>query len=402
MKRALLAIVVAAGLVASWPASFASPLALLAQGRAVPRLIAVGDIHGSLEGITGILRKAGLTDAANKWTGGQAIFMQTGDYMDRGGDVRAVLDLLMALEGEAKAAGGRAQSLLGNHEVMNLIGFTRDANAAVYEKFADTDSSKRRDRAWEDYQKVVRATPGFPALARDAFDEAHPPGYFEYREAIGPRGKYGAWLRGKPMVANVQRSIFMHAGIPPAGAPAALDAFNEHIRDEVRRMDRFVERLVDKKLALPFFTLTEVLQVASGQIRAADALVEEAKSTGGQVDRSRLDVDLLAEAGEILKVDTWLALNPGGALWWRGLSTDPDDPGGGPFASLLARYDAVRFVTGHTPTADRRIHVRFGGRVVLIDTGMNTAFYKGHASALEIDGNTLSAIYGDGREGLAP
>jgi len=55
-------------------------------------------------------------------------------------------------------------------------------------------------------------------------------------------------------------------------------------------------------------------------------------------------------------------------------------------------------VIGHTPVAGGRITTRFGGRVVLIDTGMlNGEFYPGGvASALEMQGDTLTAIY-DGR-----
>ena len=76
----------------------------------------------------------------------------------------------------------------------------------------------------------------------------------------------------------------------------------------------------------------------------------------------------------------------------------PDDPGGAPFAALLQKYGAKRFVTGHTPQQSRSITVRFGGRAVLIDTGMLTEVYKGgRPSALEIEGEKWTAIYEDGR-----
>src|SRR5262249_55844602 len=53
-----------------------------------------------------------------------------------------------------------------------------------------------------------------------------------------------------------------------------------------------------------------------------------------------------------------------------------------------------RIVAAHTPRSKGRIQVRFGGAVFLIDTGMNAAFYKGgQGSALEIDGDTVRAIY---------
>ena len=41
-----------------------------------------------------------------------------------------------------------------------------------------------------------------------------------------------------------------------------------------------------------------------------------------------------------MKVDSWLAINPEGALWYRGLASVKDDPSGGPFAALLQRYGA--------------------------------------------------------------
>ena len=107
---------------------------------------------------------------------------------------------------------------------------------------------------------------------------------------------------------------------------------------------------------------------------------------------------LLLEAQEILKIDSWVVVNPEGALWYRGLATEPDDPNGGPFAALLARYGAKRFVTGHTPQQPNyRIASRFGGRAILIDTGMLASYYKGRPSALEILGDKLTAIYEDGR-----
>jgi hypothetical protein len=208
---------------------------------------------------------------------------------------------------------------------------------------------------------------------------------------------YGAWLRGKPIVTEYGGTIFMHAGFAPESAPEKIEQANTRARDEIRRLDRFVQRLVEAKLALPFFTLQEILQVASHQVGAANALLAAAQAAGTEPDRSRLDVPLLLEAQEVMRIDTWTLAAPNGALWYRGFATLPDDPAGGPFAALLQRYGAKRFVTGHTPQADRSINLRFGGRVVLIDTGMLASYYKGRAAALEISGNALTAIYEDGR-----
>jgi hypothetical protein len=192
-------------------------------------------------------------------------------------------------------------------------------------------------------------------------------------------------------------NIFMHAGIPPDTTIASLDEINNQVRDEIRRLDRFIDRLVEQKLATRSFTLQEILQVASAEIGLANARIAAAKAEGTELDRSKLNVPLLMEAQEIMKVDSWMSLSPEGPLWYRGLSTLPDDPTGAPFAALLQKFGARRFVTGHTPQQNRSINVRFGGRAVLIDTGMLTAVYKGRASALEIDGDKLTAYYEDGK-----
>lgn len=372
-------------------------LPLGAQGAA--RIVAIGDIHGEIDGFKRILQSAGLADAAGKWTGGRAQLIQTGDYTDRGAGTRAVLDLLMALEPQAKRAGGRALALLGNHEVMNLIGDTRDVTREIFATFTDASSEKTRNAAWEQYARIGagKLAKGEPAAAvysqtREAWMTTHPPGYAEYRDAFAPRGKYGAWLRDKLVVTRVHDTIFMHAGISPAQAPEKIDEINTRVRDEIRRLDRFVDRLIAAGLATRTFTLQEILQVASNEIMLANTIIAAAQAEGTQPDRSRLNVPLLMEAQEILKIDGWTVVAPEGALWYRGLATEADDPAGGPFAALLTKYDATRFVTGHTPQATGRITARFGGRAILIDTGM-LSYYKGRASALEIAGDKLTAIY---------
>ena len=73
---------------------------LSAQGS--NRIIAIGDIHGSFDGFTAILKKTGLIDAKHHWTGGRTLLLQTGDYTDRGDGTRAVMDLLMSLGGRRK------------------------------------------------------------------------------------------------------------------------------------------------------------------------------------------------------------------------------------------------------------------------------------------------------------
>ena len=112
------------------------------------RIVAIGDVHGAFQPFAGMLTKAGLLDQQGGWAGGNTVFVQTGDLTDRGDGVRVALDLVMTLEQQAAAAGGRVETLLGNHEVMNLLGETRDVSAAAYSSFADEDSEARRQRTF--------------------------------------------------------------------------------------------------------------------------------------------------------------------------------------------------------------------------------------------------------------
>src|SRR5262245_58228906 len=78
--------------------------ALFAQGQ---RVVAIGDIHGDFDAFVGILQKAQLIDPSNRWSGGNATLVQTGDFLDRGPKARAVMDLLLSLQKEAPRQSGR-------------------------------------------------------------------------------------------------------------------------------------------------------------------------------------------------------------------------------------------------------------------------------------------------------
>jgi hypothetical protein len=83
-------------------------------------LLLLSDIHGQLEKLVGLLRRAGLVNASGAWTGGNSHLYFLGDYVDRGPDGLGVIDCVMRLQVEAAMAGGRVEALLGNHDVMLL------------------------------------------------------------------------------------------------------------------------------------------------------------------------------------------------------------------------------------------------------------------------------------------
>jgi hypothetical protein len=79
-------------------------------------LFAASDMHGHRAEFRDALRDAGLIDSAGDWSGADARLWVLGDYFDRGPDGIGVVDDLRRLTGQAAAAGGSINGLLGNHE----------------------------------------------------------------------------------------------------------------------------------------------------------------------------------------------------------------------------------------------------------------------------------------------
>jgi len=352
---------------------------------AAPRIVAVGDVHGDLPAFKAILAQAGVIDAAGSWAGGSTILVQTGDLIDRGPSMRSVFDFVMALEQAAAKGGGRVVPLLGNHEVMNITGDLRYVAPASYAEFADAQSEKRREDAWRqvvDWRKRRAARlrmpePAADAAAREAWMQAHPPGYVEHAEALGPAGVYGKWLRGHSAVVALEGTAFVHGGIAPSFAGKPLADIDRRIHEDIAAYDVDRQRLVADGVTLPFSDLQETLQ----------SLREEIPLAAGDAERRKL-------YEKFLDWSSWTMNSPDGPLWFRGYAEWTDEQGDAEAPKLLAAFQLSRIVAAHTPQHDGKIRVRFAGTVFLIDTGMNAAFYKGgRGSALEIAGETVRAIY---------
>jgi 3',5'-cyclic AMP phosphodiesterase CpdA len=115
-----------------------------------PVAFAVGDVLGNFDGVCDILKSIRLIDDARHWSGGQTILVQTGDFVDRGTKERDVLDLMMLLESEAPKAGGQVVIVLGNHEVMNIMGDLRYVTPQI---FATPESEALRKASYDQYTK---------------------------------------------------------------------------------------------------------------------------------------------------------------------------------------------------------------------------------------------------------
>lgn len=381
-----------------------------AQPETPGRVVAVGDVHGSVDGLRAVLQAARLIDKGDRWIGGTATLVQTGDVTDRGADVRGALDLLMALTRQAPAHGGRVVPVLGNHEAMNLVGELRDATPAICASFGGKDTAKIRDDGWRAYERLVKTRartrageqPLGLARTKDSFMASYQPGCIEYLKALGPDGAYGRWLRQRPIAARVGRSVFMHAGAPPE-TTGSLDEVNAKARDEIARVDAFVGRLARAGLAERWFRFEDVLGVAAAEVRWVNGILEQAKLKGETPNLTGIDVSLVQEAAAFTGIGGWSLLDGDGPLWYRGYALADESKIDAPLAGLLARWEADRIVVGHTVNRDFRVHSRLNGRIFLIDTGMLAPVYKGVGSALNFEGTAVTAIYADGRhEAVAP
>jgi hypothetical protein len=355
-------------------------------------VVAIGDVHGDFDDFVAILQRAGLIDAQQHWTGGKATLVQVGDLLDRGPKPREAMDLLMSLEKEAPQAGGRVVSLLGNHEVMNIMGDLRYVAAVNYASFAEANSEERQRSAYQAYMKwrgshaaLLAELPQPMELTEAEWMARHPAGFIEQREAFGPNESYGKWLRGHYALADIGGVIFLHGGIHPDLAKMKLDAINAQIRDEIKTFDATKQYLQDEKIILPFFNLQEITAVVQAELTA------ERKS------RMPSDQQRQARLIQFLGYGEWLSVKVDGPLWFRGYDQWSEEEGTAHMGNLLEAFKATHIVVGHTVQKGGRIRPRFGDRVFLIDTGMLSSYYPGgRASAMEICGDAkFTAQYMD-------
>jgi hypothetical protein len=388
--RAGLILCLAIGLAYSNPAASSDKLP--------ERLVAIGDVHGDFDDFGIILRRTGLVDDQNRWVGGSTTLVQTGDLIDRGPKGREAMDLVMALQAQAAKAGGQVVPLLGNHEVMNMLGDLRYVTPQNYAAFADGESEKRRKAAFQQYAAWCASRAKFLAVlnqtvlptTEEEWMARHPLGFLEHREAFGPKGTYGKWLRQHAAVVKIGGTIFLHGGIHPNLVTLRLEQMNSQIQDEIAEFDNTKQYLESHKVILPFFTIQEIVVAVQ-----AELLEESAAETPP-------DAEDHARLVRLLGLDNWLCMRDDGPLWFRGYDRWSEEEEASSIGKILAAYDAAHLVVGHTVQRAAHIRSRFGGEVFLIDTGMLSTYWPGgRASALEIRaGRKFTATYLDSQDVL--
>jgi hypothetical protein len=207
----------------------------------VKKLVAIGDIHGDLSCAIKALKLAGVIsmDIPNntlnvnniKWTGGETYVVQLGDqidrcrpsnwvndicadddnelYQDEGSDLK-IICLFNKLAKQAKKAGGAMISILGNHELMNVVSDFRYVSPREFREFGNYFKAK----------KTIKKS-------------MYPFGYKERKEAFEPGGLIARKLaQTRFSIVQVGSWIFVHGGLVPAVAKKySLDDINRYVRN---------------------------------------------------------------------------------------------------------------------------------------------------------------------------
>ncbi len=152
---------------------------------AVPRIVAVSDIHGQYGLLRQLLHANKVIDAQDRWAMGSDTLVIAGDVFDRGPQVTEAFWLLYSLQQQAADAGGAVHFVLGNHETMVLYDDLRYVNP-----------------------KYLRSA---QLLGRS------------YPQLYGSDSVIGQWLRTRPVLLRIGDTLFLHGGISPEAVQMALD-----------------------------------------------------------------------------------------------------------------------------------------------------------------------------------
>jgi hypothetical protein len=185
----------------------------------------MGDLHGDIEATTRVLASAGLitTTAPRHWNGGSRVLVVTGDVIDKGSAATQIIDLMLSLEPEAEAAGGKLIVTLGNHEA---------------EFVADPTSDKVQE-----FRDELQSTKGL-----------------DPKTVAAGQTKYGEWLLTRPVAAQIDDWFFCHGGNTGGLSASQIDqAFR----------DRFTGRAVPD-FGHPFLSDGDSLLEASGWWMSSD------------------------------------------------------------------------------------------------------------------------------------
>jgi Calcineurin-like phosphoesterase len=344
------------------------------------RVIAISDIHGAFDEFVTLLTGAQLINDDGHWTGNTDHLVIVGDVLDRGAASRDVLEMIMRLETEAKHAGGMVHLVLGNHEIMNLVGDLRYVAMAEYARYTDVEDPEHRSAGLQKFKSLQSNKQISAAVVMEEFKRLHPPGFFGHSQLFSAEGALGKWLLTRPVIIKINDSVFVHGGLSLSmlgKSPGEINRLHHKVLMEyVSSREYFVSKGI-LGAATNFFDQPDLVEQMLEVKNAQETVTQKDQETGNRL--------INAYRSDIFAGDS--------PTWYRGnigcsAAIEQDR-----LRLHLENLGARRLVVGHTPTSSRTIESRFNGMLIRVDTGILNSHYHGQPSATIIQGDKVTAYY---------
>jgi len=331
------------------------------------RVVAFADVHGAYEDWIAMLKELNIIDEQLNWSAGTTRLVSLGDLIDRGPGSRAVVELLMKLEGQAARAGGAVHLVLGNHEVMVMTGDLRYVSPAEFAAFADDESRADRDSLYAEYRRFNPG--GEDAEVRSSFDMQYPPGFVALRKAYSRDGALGNWLSRQPFIIRVNDKVYMHGGIASSVSEKSIAEINKQIQGELRDYLDSIDALQGAgvmPLHVGYFDRLGFLNARAEEFAASNPGVR---------------ADWFDPLQKVFDAQQYFVFSDDSPNWYRGTAVCHPYSESFNTERFLKRAGAKQLVMGHQPTRGK-VRERMDGLAIRLDTGMLKSVYKGHASAM--------------------
>lgn len=211
------------------------------------KVVVIGSTFSDYDDFVRLLASHNLIDHNNNWIAEDAHLVQTGNILPRTSDWKKlnalkfehekIARLLMSMDKQAKAQGGRVHSLMGQIEVQTLRWRIELVPRNVQELFAGPDADAKRQVLLDRWiiDRDAKFTK-YPEATREQLKTNHnnymnaifAPGCVEYLERFG---KYDAqthgydldtdfarWIRGRNTIVKINDVLYTPSGISPVMA----------------------------------------------------------------------------------------------------------------------------------------------------------------------------------------